>query len=406
MSKVIGIDLGTTYSRVAVWHDSCVEVIPNSHGNRFTPSCVAYASTRQLVGDSALSQIEANPANTIINVKRLLGRSPEDPLVQSDALKVPFKVTGKQHPRIRVEYKDLSQTLAPEAVSAALLTELRETAEAYLGTCAKDVVISVPGCFTHAQCHATLAAAQIAGLNVLQLISDSTATAYSLDQDTNHQTALILDLGGGTLDVSLLRLGPAGSFEVLATAGNSHMGGIDFDDCLLAHLLAQFHAESSEDISTNTQAIQRLRIACERAKRTLSTATVATIDIDAIVNSINFTAQITRHKFEELCSDLFTQVLEHVKAVVRASGMPRNKVDRIHLVGGSTRIPKLRQVVAGYFGNRPLSTPDNSEETVVIGAAIQAAYLSSGVSDKVKDMIFSEAHLRSITGFTALSKCR
>ncbi|KAJ2362818.1 Hsp70 chaperone, partial [Coemansia sp. RSA 2611] len=392
MSKVIGIDLGTTYSRVAVWHDSQVEVIPNSHSNRYTPSCVAYASTRQLVGDPALSQLEANPTNTITNVKRLLGRTLADPQTQRDSLKLPFALIGTVRPRIKVEYNDLSLTLAPEAVSAALLRDLRETAEAYLATCAKDVVISVPACFTPAQCHATLAAAHIAGLNVLQLISDSTATAFSLDQAASNQTALILDLGGGTLDVSLLRFGPVASFEVLATAGDSHLGGIDFDNCLLAHLIAQ----NSKDISQNTQAIQRLRIACERAKRTLSTATVATIEIDAIANNSNFNAQITRHKFEELCADLFAQIMDHVKAVVRASGIHRSKVDRIYVVGGSSHIPKLRQVVAGYFGNRPLSTLDNPEETVAIGAAIQAAYLSSGVSDKVQDTILANAHPSSI----------
>ncbi|KAJ2036073.1 hypothetical protein H4S03_003882 [Coemansia sp. S3946] len=406
MSKVIGIDLGTTYSRVAVWHDNRVEVIPNNHGNRFTPSCVAFTSSRRLVGDSALSQIEANPENTIINVKRLLGRQLTDPFVQRDTLMVPFKVTGKMRPRVEVDYKDMAHTLAPEDIAAALLSELRETAEAYLGTCAKDVVISVPACFTRAQCHATLAAAQLAGLNVLQLINDSTATAYSLDQDANNQTVLVLDLGGGTLDVSLLKLGSAGAFEVLATAGNSHLGGINFDDCLLAYLLAQFHSQHHKDISTNVRAIQRLRIACERAKRALSTATVATIEIDAIVDGTNFTTQITRHKFEDLCASLFGKVLDQVKTVLSASGIPRNKVDKVLLVGGSTRIPKLRQIVAGYFGNKPLCTPDNLDETVVVGAAIQAAFLSSGVSNQVKDMIFSEANLPSaFTGYTRLSTC-
>ncbi|KAJ2810536.1 Hsp70 chaperone [Coemansia furcata] len=407
MSKVIGIDLGTTYSRVAVWHDNRVEVIPNNHGNRFTPSCVAFAGAHQMIGDSALSQLEANPENSIINAKRLLGRQLTDPLVQRDTRMVPFQVVGKGRPRIRVEYKDVLQTFMPDDITAALLSDLRESAEAYLGTCAKDVVISVPACFTPAQCHATLAAAQLAGLNVLQLISDATATGYCLDQDASNQTALIIDLGGGTLDVSLLQFGSAGSFEVLATAGNSHLGGIDFDDRLFTHLLALFHSQHDVDISANTRAIQRLRVACERAKRSLSTATVATIEIDAIVDNTNFTAQITRQQLEELCVSLFDQVLKQVKAMLRTSGIPRNKVDKVVLVGGSTRIPKLRQIVAGFFGNTPLSTPDNLDETVVVGAAVQAAYLSSGVSNQVKDNILTEANMRSVSAsYTPLSKCR
>ncbi|KAJ2333251.1 Hsp70 chaperone [Coemansia sp. RSA 2681] len=372
MNKAIGIDLGTSYSRVAVWQDSRVEVLPNNHGNRATPSCVAFASSRRLIGDSALRQIEANPENTITNAKRLLGYSQ----------------------LLRAEYKDEVQTLAAKDIAAALLSELRETAEAYLGTCAKDVVISVPACFTAAQCHATVAAAQLAGLNVLQLINDPTATAFALGHDARHgQTVLVLDMGGGTLDVSLLKFASTGlSFELLATAGSSQLGGMDFDSCLLAHLLPKV----TKDVAASPHAIQRLRTACERAKRTLSTATIATIEIDDIVENASFSAQVTRSAFEELCTTLFAQVLEHVEAALANAGIPRSTVDRVVLLGGSTRIPKLRQVVAGYFGNKPLSTPsDNLDETVVVGAATQAAYLSSSIPDKAKDLILSEAMQRS-----------
>ncbi|KAJ2741493.1 hypothetical protein GGI20_005151 [Coemansia sp. BCRC 34301] len=369
MNRAIGIDLGTTYSRVAVWHDDRVEVITNSHGSRATPSCVAFASTRRLVGDSALNQIEANPENTITNAKRLLGSSRQ---------------------LLRAEYEDGIHSLAAKDICAALMSKLRETAEAYLGSCAKDVVISVPACFTRTQCRATLAAAQLVGLNVLQLIKDPIAAVYALDQDAYRgQTVLLLDLGGGTLDVSLLQFASAGSlFEILATAGNPRLGGIDFDNRLLAHLL---HLTST-DFAANPRAIQRLRTACERAKRTLSTATIATVEIDNIVENTNFAARVTRPMFEELCATLFDKVLEPVKAALAKAGIPRSKVDSVVLVGGSTRIPKLRQVIAGYFGNKPLSIPSNClDEAVVIGAATQAAFLSSSVSDNVKELLISKA---------------
>ncbi|KAJ2908570.1 hypothetical protein GGI21_002752, partial [Coemansia aciculifera] len=352
MTLTIGIDLGATYSRVAVWHDNRVEVIPNNNASRATPSIVAFAGTRQLIGDSALSQINANPSNTITNAKRQLA---------TNAL-------------LHAEFNDNIHTFAAHDVTAAILRALREAAEAYLGACARDAVITVPACFSRAQCRDTQKAAQIAGLNVLQIIRDPVATAMALGHDAyGGQTVMLVDMGGGSLDASVLKFNSTNSsFNVLATAGNSHLGGIDFDNLLLAHILAT----ATTNPLPPSHAIHRLRIACERAKRTLSTATIATVEID---NSS--VVHVTRSVFEDLCATLFDQVLDTVKKTLAIAGLHRNKINSVVLVGGSTRIPKLRQMVAGYFGNKPLCTPsDCHDETVVIGAATHAASLSTATT--------------------------
>ncbi|KAJ2478131.1 Hsp70 chaperone [Coemansia sp. RSA 2320] len=369
MSCAIGIDLGSSCSRVAVWQNSRVEVILNSHGSRETPSYVAFVANRRLVGNAAFNQAEANPENTIFDSKRLLARSHTDP----------------DCPAICVEYMDKNILVSPEQVLSLVLADLCETAEAYMGATAKNAVISVPACFSDAQCHATMTAAKLAGLNLLQIIRDPLATALAYSNPTHcDKLVCLVDLGAGTLDASLLRFNGSGVAEAVATAGNSRLGGRDFDSRLLAYLMDQFTAKHGVDVSNSASSVQRLRFACERAKRTLSTSTTAIIDIDSLLNGINFATHITRSKFEHLCADLFDQVIVSINQVMSTAGVARHCIHDVVLVGGSTRIPKLQHMVSAYFGGRPLTKIPRPDEAVVAGAAIVAASLNHEVSEQIQ----------------------
>jgi heat shock protein 1/8 len=383
MSNIaIGIDLGTTYSCVGVWQNDRVEIIANDQGNRTTPSYVAFTDTERLIGDAAKNQVAMNPTNTVFDAKRLIGRKFSDPSVQSDMKHWPFKVIAKEgdKPYIQVQYKGETKEFAPEEISSMVLTKMRETAEAYLGTKVTDVVVTVPAYFNDSQRQATKDAGVIAGLNVKRIINEPTAAAiaYGLDkqgQSKSEKNVLIFDLGGGTFDVSLLTI-EEGIFEVKATAGDTHLGGEDFDNRMVNHFIAEFKRKFKKDLSTNARAVRRLRTACERAKRTLSSSAQASLEIDSLFEGIDFYTSITRARFEELNIDLFRGCLEPVEKVLRDSKLGKSQIHEIVLVGGSTRIPKVMQLLQEFFNGKELCKSINPDEAVAYGAAVQAAILS------------------------------
>jgi len=325
-TPAIGIDLGTTYSCVGVMQHGKVEILANDQGNRTTPSYVAFTDTERLIGDAAKNQVAMNPSNTIFDAKRLIGRKFDDATVQRDMKHWPFKVISEQgKPKIQVDYKCEAKTFAPEEVSSMVLTKMKETAEAYLGGSVKDAVITVPAYFNDSQRQATKDAGVIAGLNVLRIINEPTAAAiaYGLDKKkgSKESNVLIFDLGGGTFDVSILTI-EDGIFEVKSTAGDTHLGGEDFDNRLVEHFIKEFQRKHKKDISSNKRAVRRLRTACERAKRTLSASAQANIEIDSLFEGIDYYTSITRARFEELCADLFRGTLDPVD-VEEISGQSR-----------------------------------------------------------------------------------
>jgi len=392
MSKVssIGIDLGTTYSCVGVWQNDRVEIIPNDQGNRTTPSFVAFTDSERLIGDAAKNQAAMNPTNTVFDAKRLIGRRFTDSEVQSDMKHWPFKVIEKSgKPYVQVQFKGETKDFTPEEISSMVLTKMKDTAEAYLGEKVKDAVITVPAYFNDSQRQATKDAGHIAGLNVLRIINEPTAAAiaYGLDKKTQgEKNVLIFDLGGGTFDVSLLTI-EDGIFEVKATAGDTHLGGEDFDNRLVNHFVQEFKRKYKKDISTNPRSLRRLRTACERAKRTLSSSTQTSIEIDSLYEGIDFYTSITRARFEELNSDLFRNVIEPVEKVLKDSRLDKSSIHEIVLVGGSTRIPKIQSLVSQYFNGKEPSKSINPDEAVAYGAAVQAAILSGETSEKTQDLL-------------------
>jgi len=376
----IGIDLGTTYSCVGVWQNDRVEIIANDQGNRTTPSYVAFNETERLVGDAAKNQVAMNPTNTVFDAKRLIGRKFSDQTVQSDMRHWPFKVVAKDNdkPFIRVDYRGETKDFAPEEISSMVLVKMKETAESYLGHKVTDAVVTVPAYFNDAQRQATKDAGVIAGLNVRRIINEPTAAAiaYGLDRQSGaEKNILIFDLGGGTFDVSLLTM-DGGFFEVQATSGDTHLGGEDFDNRMVSHFVSEFKRKFKKDISENPRALRRLRTACERAKRTLSAQTQASVEIDALYEGIDFYSSINRARFEELCIDLFRQCLAPVEQVLRESKIDKSRVHEIVLVGGSTRIPKVQQLLQDYFHGKELCKSINPDEAVAYGASVQAAILS------------------------------
>ncbi|KAG5366089.1 Heat shock protein 70 1 [Yarrowia sp. B02] len=390
MSKAVGIDLGTTYSCVAHFANDRVEIIANDQGNRTTPSFVAFTDTERLIGDAAKNQAAMNPANTVFDAKRLIGRKFDDPEVQNDAKHFPFKIIDKGgKPNIEVEFKGENKVFTPEEISSMILTKMKETAEGYLGTKVNDAVITVPAYFNDSQRQATKDAGLIAGLNVQRIINEPTAAAiaYGLDKkEAGERNVLIFDLGGGTFDVSLLSI-EDGIFEVKATAGDTHLGGEDFDNRLVNHFVQEFKRKHKKDISTNQRALRRLRTACERAKRTLSSSAQTSIEIDSLYEGIDFYTSITRARFEELCQDLFRGTLDPVEKVLRDSKMDKSSVDEIVLVGGSTRIPKVQKLVSDFFNGKELNRSINPDEAVAYGAAVQAAILSGDTSSSTQDIL-------------------
>ena len=390
MTKAIGIDLGTTYSCVGIWQNDRVEIIANDNGNRTTPSYVAFTDTERLIGDSAKNQSSMNPTNSVFDAKRLIGRNIDDKIIQQDIKSWPFKVIDKdKKPHIQVQYKDETKQFSPEEISSMVLLKMKETAEAYLGEDVKDAVITVPAYFNDSQRQATKDAGTISGLNVLRIINEPTAAAiaYGLEKKTDRETnVLIFDLGGGTFDVSLLSIDD-GIFEVKATAGDTHLGGEDFDTRLLNHFMAEFKRKFKKDIGNNMRAIKRLRTACERAKRTLSTTTQTSIEIDSLYDGIDFFSNITRARFEELCQDLFRDTMLPVEKVLNDAQFDKKMVDEIVLVGGSTRIPKIQSLLSNFFSGKELSRSINPDEAVAYGAAVQAAILSGDKSDNVANVL-------------------
>ena len=369
-------------------------------GNRTTPSYVAFTDSERLIGDAAKNQVAMNPQNTIFDAKRLIGRKFTDASVQNDSKTWPFKlvnVDGK--PKVQVEYQGESKVLSPEEVSAMVLTSMKETAEAYLGEKVTDAVITVPAYFNDAQRQATKDAGVIAGLNVKRIINEPTAAAlaYGLDKNLkSEKNVLIFDLGGGTFDVSILTIDEGSLFEVRSTAGDTHLGGEDFDARLVQHFIKEFQRKHKKDMSGNARALRRLRTACERAKRTLSSSAQANIEIDSLFEGIDFYTSITRARFEELCSDLFRQTLEPVEQAIRDAKMSKSDIHEVVLVGGSTRIPKIQKLLEEFMGGKELNRSINPDEAVAYGAAVQAAILSGDQHDSIKDVLLVDVAALSL----------
>ena len=395
MSKApaIGIDLGTTYSCVGVWQNGKVDIIPNDMGERTTPSYVAFTDTERLVGDAAKNQITRNPTNTVFDAKRLIGRKYQDNEVQSDIKLWPFKVvkdSNSDRPQIVVTYQKQEKKFFAEEISAMVLQKLKKTADDFLGKEVKDAIVTVPAYFNDSQRQATKDAGTISGLNVLRIINEPTAAAiaYGLDKQAGkkEENVLIFDLGGGTFDVSLLSL-EDGLFEVKATNGNTHLGGEDFDNRLVEYCANEFRRKTSIDIKKNAKALRRVRASCEKAKRALSAATQATVDIDALMDGEDLNVVVTRSKFEDLCMDLFKKCMPPLENVIKDGKMSKSQIDEVVLVGGSTRIPKIQQMVQEFFNGKEPNKGINPDEAVAYGAAVQAAIMTNVKDENIEKLI-------------------
>ncbi|XP_078150664.1 heat shock cognate 70 kDa protein-like [Carex rostrata] len=393
-SPAIGIDLGTTYSCVGVWRNDRVEIIANDQGNRTTSSCVGFKETQRLVGDAAKNEAASNPTNTVFAVKRLIGKRFSDPCVQSDKNLWPFKVIegNDDRPNIIVNYQGEEKHFAAEEISAMILTKMKEVAEVFLGCTIKDAVVTVPAYFNDAQRQATKDAGAIAGLNVMRIMDEPTAAAVAYGFDTNEvnssvkKNLLIFDLGGGTFDVSLLSISN-GVIEVKATAGDTHLGGEDFDNRMVKYLVEEFRRKHMKDISSNPRALRRLKTACEQAKRILSTTTQTTVSIDCLYEGTDFYSTITRARFEELNVDLFEKCIETVAKCHEDAGIDKNNIDVVVLIGGSTRIPKVQKLLKNYFSGKELCNSIHPDEAVAYGAAIHAANLSGQGTEEISNLV-------------------
>ncbi|KAH8977177.1 heat shock protein 70 [Lactarius hatsudake] len=376
---VIGIDLGTTYSCVAVQRGGRVEIIANDQGHRITPSWVAFTDEERLIGDSAKNAFHSNPTNTVFDAKRLIGRKIGEPDLQRDIKHWPFKVidkTGK--PAVQVQYRGEARDFTPEEISAMILVKMKETAEAYLGKKVTHAVVTVPAYFNDAQRQATKDAGTIAGLQILRIINEPTAAAiaYGLDKKSKSESRIIVyDLGGGTFDVSLLSIDD-GVFEVLATAGDTHLGGEDFDNRVIEYFVKQYKKKTGTDVSTNLRALGKLKREVEKAKRTLSSQQSTRLEIESFEDGNDFSETLTRAKFEELNLDLFRKTMKPVEQVLKDSGVKKEEIDEVVLVGGSTRIPKVQQLLKEFFGGKEPSKGINPDEAVAYGAAVQGGILS------------------------------
>lgn len=391
-TPVIGIDLGTTYSCVGVWQNDRVEIIASDTGNRTVPSWVSFTKEERLVGEAAKSVAANNTLNTVFDAKRLIGRSFSDPAVQKDMKHYPFTVLddGKGRPQIEVVYKDETKRFYPEEISAMVLQKMKSIAESYLGTTVTDAVVTVPAYFNDAQRQTTKDAGRIAGLNVLRIINEPTAAALAYGLDKAHgggeKRVLIFDLGGGTFDVSILAI-EDGVFEVKATAGDTHLGGEDFDTLLVEWAADEFRKKSKIDIKDNQRALRRLRTSAEKAKRALSTSTQATIEVDSLADGVDFSLAVTRAKFEQLCEVQFKKCMLPVEKVMADSKYSKADITDIVLVGGSSRIPKVQQLLRDYFNGKELCQSINPDEAVAYGAAVQGAVLRGVNSGKISDLV-------------------
>mgnify|MGYP003706010031 CR=1 FL=1 len=393
-SYCIGIDLGTTYSCVAVWQNNSVEIIANDQGTRTTPSYVAFTDNERIIGNGAKSQSVQNYENTVFDAKRLIGRSFTDATVQSDIKHFPYTVVADSNnkPVIQVKYKHELKTFQPEEISSMVLVKMKEIAEAYLGCDVKDAVITVPAYFNDSQRQATKDAGVIAGLNVLRIINEPTAAAiaYGLENSSDcsgqERNVLIYDLGGGTFDVTLLTI-EDGIFEVKATAGDTHLGGEDFDRRMVEYCIQDFKRKHKQDISQSKKSVRRLQTACELAKKTLSSSTVGNIEIDSLFQGIDYSVSITRAKFEDICADLFKKTLDPVENVIRDAKIAKSTVHEVVLVGGSTRIPKIQDQLSEFFNGKSLCKSINPDEAVAYGAAVQGAILTGVKDEKVEGLL-------------------
>jgi heat shock protein 1/8 len=391
IGKAIGIDLGTTYSCVGFWKNERVEIIANDQGNRTTPSYVGFTDTERLIGDAAYNQTAKNPLNTIFDAKRLIGRKFNDPIVQKDMKHWPFKVESgpDDKPQIAVKYKGETKKFYAEEISSMVLVKMKEVAEAFIGEPIKNAVITVPAYFNDNQRQATKDAGTISGLNVLRIINEPTAAAiaYGLDKKSGGEShVLIFDLGGGTFDVSLLTI-DEGVFEVKATAGDTHLGGEDFDNKVVEYCCADFLKRKGVDIRNNPRAMRRLRTQCEKAKRILSSSAQTTIEVDSLAESEDFSLTLTRAKFEELCMTMFKETIPPVEKVLRDSGFSKNQIHEVVLVGGSTRIPKVVELLKDFFNGKEPNRSINPDEAVAYGAAVQAAILSGHGSEQTDSLL-------------------
>jgi len=389
VGSVIGIDLGTTYSCVGVYKDGRVQIIANAQGNRITPSYVAFTDEERLIGDAAKNQASLNPENTVFDVKRLIGRNFKDKEVQADKKLFPFDIIDKNtKPAIQVITKEGKKSFAPEEVSAMILTKMKETAEAFLGEEVKNAVVTVPAYFNDAQRQATKDAGTIAGLNVMRIINEPTAAAiaYGLDKKAKEKNILVYDLGGGTFDVSILTI-DEGVFEVLATNGDTHLGGEDFDQRIMEHFLKLIKQKHKVDLSGDKRALAKLRREIEKSKRALSSVHQAKVEIESLIDGEDFSEQLTRARFEELNNDLFRKTLKPVGQVLKDSGLKKTDIHEIVLVGGSTRIPKVQQLIKDFFNGKEPNRGINPDEAVAYGAAVQGGILSGEESEEIDGLL-------------------
>jgi len=390
IGTVIGIDLGTTYSCVGVFQNGRVEIIPNDQGNRITPSYVAWdGSGERLIGDSAKNQATVNPEQTVFDVKRLIGRKFSDKTVQSDKKLLPFKIISKDdRPYIEVDVKGKRESFSPEEISAMILGKMRAVAEKFLGKEVKNAVVTVPAYFNDAQRQATKDAGTISGMTVQRIINEPTAAAiaYGMDKKGGEKNILIFDLGGGTFDVTLLTI-DNGVFEVLATNGDTHLGGEDFDQRVMQYFIKMIQKKDSTDLSSDKRAMQKLRREVERVKRALSSQPQARVEIEGLYNGQDFSETLTRARFEELNMDLFKKTLLPVQKVLEDADLQKNEVDEIVLVGGSTRIPKVQQLLKDFFNGKELNRGINPDEAVAYGAAVQGGILSGDAHEETQDLL-------------------